>query len=102
MTFSNASAVMIFDGRRSSHTISTIACPTRSVDRAILVRRRNRRGRPAATCRALSASEFIVDAVPIVLQCPATGADEAMSSMNSSSLISPCSEQLARLPDDRP
>ena len=36
-----------------------------------------------------SASEFIVDAVPMVLQWPADGAEEAISSMNSSSLISP-------------
>ena len=36
-----------------------------------------------------SASEFMVDAVPIVLQCPADGAEEATNSMNSSALISP-------------
>ena len=36
-----------------------------------------------------SASEFIVDAVPIVLQWPADGADDATISMNCSWLISP-------------
>ena len=36
-----------------------------------------------------SASEFIVDAVPIVLQCPAEGADDATSSVNPVASISP-------------
>src|SRR3546814_20011746 len=36
-----------------------------------------------------SAIEFIVDAVPIVLQCPADGALSHARSRNSSSLISP-------------
>src|SRR6185369_570656 len=36
-----------------------------------------------------SASEFIVEAVPIVLQYPVDGADEATRRMNSASSISP-------------
>ena len=36
-----------------------------------------------------SASEFIVIAVPIVLQCPADGADDAISSVNFLASISP-------------
>src|SRR4029078_11132821 len=44
---------------------------------------------PGSDMPNASASEFIVDAVPIVLQCPADGADEATNSMNSSPLISP-------------
>ena len=40
-----------------------------------------------------SASAFIVDAVPIVLQCPGDGAEDATSSMNSSWSISPAASR---------
>ena len=55
-----------------------------------------------------SASEFIVDAVPMVLQWPGLGADEATISMNSSSAISPAassrraSQRMVPEPDRRP
>src|SRR3954469_13824000 len=44
---------------------------------------------PGRLIPSASASAFIVDAVPIVLQCPGDGADEATSSTNSASSISP-------------
>jgi len=44
---------------------------------------------PGIDSPKVSAMAFIVEAVPIVLQWPAEGADEAAASMNCSSLISP-------------
>src|ERR1043166_8564372 len=44
---------------------------------------------PGSDMPSASASEFIVEAVPMVLQCPGDGAEEATSSTNSSYLISP-------------
>ena len=43
----------------------------------------------------------MVEAVPIVLQWPGEGAEEATSSMNSLASISPARHHLARLPHDR-
>src|SRR4029450_11579524 len=74
ITFSNASRVMIFDGRRSSHTMSTMrlpdsyACAARSLCGAGIA------APPGNDIPSASASEFIVDAVPVVLQGPADGA----------------------------
>ena len=44
---------------------------------------------PGRLMPSASASAFIVEAVPIVLQCPGDGADDATSSMNPASSISP-------------
>ncbi len=44
---------------------------------------------PGSDMPSASASEFIVEAVPIVLQWPADGADDATSSMNFFSSILP-------------
>src|SRR5216117_3305606 len=44
---------------------------------------------PGRLMPSASASAFIVDAVPIVLQCPGEGAEDATSSMNSAPSISP-------------
>jgi hypothetical protein len=89
MTFSNASRVMMSDGVRPSSTISTIRRPVRYAMRA-----RSRCGagiaaHPGRLIPSASARAFIVVAVPIVLQCPGEGAEDATSSMNSASSISP-------------
>src|SRR3712207_6079622 len=44
---------------------------------------------PGRLIPSASASEFMVEAVPIVLQCPGEGAEEAISSTYSASVISP-------------
>ena len=77
IAFSNAARVSTCDGFRSSHTISTMRFPVRY---AISWRSRWGAGiaaQPGRLMPSASASEFIVEAVPIVLQCPAEGADEA-------------------------
>ncbi len=89
IAFSNAARVSTWEGRRSSRTISTLRLPVRY---AISCRSRCGAGiaaQPGRLIPSASASEFIVEAVPIVLQCPADGADEAMSSVNSRASISP-------------
>src|SRR5919206_2237137 len=44
---------------------------------------------PGSDMPSVSASAFIVDAVPMVLQCPGGGAEEATSSTKAASSISP-------------
>ena len=56
----------------------------------------------AGSCRAPRRASSSSIAVPIVLQCPADGADEATSSTNFRRVDLAAREQLARLPDDRP
>src|SRR5262252_1785042 len=80
---------MIFDGRRSSQTISTMRLPDSYALTARSLWGAGIAADPGSDIPSASASEFIVDAVPIVLQWPGDGADDAMISMNSSSLISP-------------
>ncbi len=80
----NASRVRICDGRKSSLTISTMRLPVRY---AIVARSRYGAGiaaLPGSAMPSPSASAFIVDAVPIVLQWPSDGAAEQTRSMNSS------------------
>src|SRR5689334_1951301 len=80
--FSNASRVMMSDGLRFSSIICTIRLP---VSKANQPRSRYGAGtdaQPGNDMPSASASEFIESAVPIELQCPAEGADEATFSMN--------------------
>ena len=76
----NAARVRMSDGLRSACTISTICRPVRQAHS-----RRSRYGAgiaalPGSDSPSASASEFIVVAVPMVLQKPVEGADEATSS----------------------
>ena len=89
MAFSTAARVSILLGRRFSRTISTARRP---VANAICARSRNGAGmaaQPGNDIPSASASEFIVSAVPMVLQWPADGADAAAIAINSSSSIVP-------------
>ena len=82
--FSNAALVMMSEGRRFSCTIGTIRRP---VSYAICPRSRYGAGiaaQPGSDMPSASASEFIDVAVPMVLQCPTEGAEEATMAMNSS------------------
>ena len=88
IAFSNAARVRIVDGLRSSQTISTLRFPVRY---AISWRSRCGAGiaaHPGRLMPSASASEFMVVAVPMVLQWPADGADDAMSSVNFRASIS--------------
>ena len=84
MTFSNASRVMILEGRRSSHTMSTMRLPVRYAICARSLCGAGMAAQPGSDMPSASASEFMVDAVPMVLQCPGDGAEEATSSTNCS------------------
>ena len=89
IVFSKASRVMMSEGRKSDQTISTMRRP---VSYAICPRSRYGAGiaaAPGICMPSASASEFIVVAVPMVLQYPTDGADDATSSMNPSASISP-------------
>src|SRR6478735_10040526 len=79
----NASLVSTSEGLRSSCTISTMRLPVR-YDTSC----RSRYGagiaaEPGSDMPSASARLFIVEAVPIVLQYPVDGADEATRRMNS-------------------
>ncbi len=77
MAFSNAARVRIFDGVRSSHTISTMRLP---VSYAISARSLYGAGiaaHPGRDMPSASAIEFMVLAVPMVLQCPGEGVASA-------------------------
>gem|GEM_PF-2729592 len=84
-----ASRVRMRDGRRSSCAISTIRLPVRY---AICARSRYGAGiaaHPGNDIPSASATAFMVDAVPMVLQCPADGAEASAASKNVSSSIWP-------------
>ena len=75
---------MMSDGRKFSCTIPTIrrpvsyaACPRSRYGPGIIAE-------PGSDMPSTSCSEFIELAVPIVLQCPTDGADEATIFMKSS------------------
>ena len=70
MAFSNACRVRTLERRRSSLTISTMRLPTRW---AVRLRRESTAGMAAAPERVRpsdSTIHAIVDAVPMVMQCP--------------------------------
>src|SRR5579863_9173223 len=84
MQFSNACRVRMSEGFRSSQTMPTMRFP---VSYAIWPRSRYGAGmaaQPGSDMPSASASAFIVDAVPMVLQWPTDGADDATMVMNSS------------------
>ncbi len=87
--FSKASRVMMSDGFRSSRTMSTMRLPVRY---ATWPRSRCTAGmtaEPGSIMPRASASEFIVVAVPMVLQKPGDGAADATMSMYSVQSILP-------------
>ena len=82
--FSNAFFVIILEGVKSSWTIFTILDP---VSKEICSLSRYGAGitaHPGKDIPNASATEFIEEAVPIVLQWPGLGADAAAISINSS------------------
>src|ERR1700722_1812542 len=89
IAFRNASRHRMSDGLRSAWTISTICRP---VCHAHCCRSRYGAGiaaEPGKDIPNISVNEFMVVAVPIVLQKPVEGADEATISMKPFWLISP-------------
>ena len=89
IAFSNASRVMIDDGRTSSRTMSTMRRPARW---AVSYRRESTAGQVAeyGSCMpSASAMDAIVDAVPIVMQCPLERAMQPSAKKHSSSVIRP-------------
>ena len=77
------------EGRKSSRTISTARIPVRY---AICPRSRYAAGiaaQPVNDSPKASAIAFIVEAVPIVLQCPIDGAEAIAACKNCSRSISP-------------
>ena len=87
--FKKLSRVRMREGRRSSYAISTMRRP---VSYAICPRSRYGAGmaaQPGNDRPSASATAFMVEAVPMVLQCPAEGALLQARCKNSSSSISP-------------
>src|SRR5262249_53369747 len=83
MVFSNALRVRMSEGLRSSCTMATIRSP---VTWAICARSRYGAGiapQPGSDMPSASASAFMVEAVPMVLQWPTDGADDVTRSINS-------------------
>ena len=68
--FSKASRVSILDGVRSSFTISTMRSPVRYDISPLSLRGAGIAAQPGRDIPSPSAREFIVVAVPMVLQCP--------------------------------
>ena len=91
IAFSNAARVMIAEGRRSSRTRPTITWPARW---AVSYRRASTAGQVAeyGSCMpSASAIDAIVDAVPIVMQCPLDLAMQPSANVHSSWVIRPVS-----------
>ena len=89
MALSKASRVRIFEGLRSSRTISMMRRPDIS---ASAIRRESAAGiaaLPGSVMPSVSAIEAMVEAVPITMQCPAERERHASISQNSSSLSRP-------------
>ncbi len=87
--FSNALRVRIRDGRSSSSTIRTTRCPAAC---AISIRRESTAGQaaePGSCMPSASAMQAIVEAVPIVMQCPLERAMRPSAKKHSSSVIRP-------------
>ena len=82
--FSNALRVIILDGVRSSWTIDTILFPVSYEICSLSLYGAGITAHPVKDIPKASATEFIDDAVPIVLQWPILGADDATISINSS------------------
>ncbi len=91
IAFSNASLVMILSGVTSFSTRSTMTCPARC---AVSYRRESTAGQDAeyGSCMpSASAIDAIVDAVPIVMQCPSERDMHPSANAHSSCVIRPAS-----------
>ena len=89
IAFSNAALVMMAEGRRSSRTRPTITWPARC---AVSYRRASTAGQVAeyGSCMpSASAIDAMVDAVPIVMQCPLERAMQPSAKTHSSWVIRP-------------
>ena len=89
IAFSNAALVMMAEGRSSCRTRSTITWPARC---AVSYRRASTAGQVAeyGSCMpSASAIDAIVDAVPIVMQCPLDRAMQPSAKTHSSCVIRP-------------
>src|SRR5882672_6798339 len=89
MAFSKAARVMMSDGFRSSRTISTIRLPVRYAIWPRSLCTAGMAAQPGSIMPSASASEFMVVAVPMVLQKPGDGAEEATISTYSFQSILP-------------
>ena len=89
IAFRNASRVMTSEGLRSSCAISTMRRPVASAIAGRSVYGAGIAAHPVNDMPSASASAFIVEAVPIVLQCPDDGVDAAVAVIMSSSERSP-------------
>src|SRR5438045_4217971 len=87
MTFSNASRVMILEGRRSSHTMSTMRLPVRYAICARSLCGAGMAEQPGSDMTSASASEVMVDAVTLALQMAGLGAGMADSSLRCSHVV---------------
>ena len=91
IAFSNAALVMIWAGVTSCSTRSTMTCPARW---AVSYRRESTAGQDAeyGSCMpSASAIDAIVDAVPIVMQCPSDRDMHPSANAHSSCVIRPAS-----------
>jgi hypothetical protein len=70
IALSNASAVKISDGRRFSHTISTMRRPVALAMRGCAESAAGIETAPGRVSPSVSTAEVIVEAVPIVMQWP--------------------------------
>lgn len=89
IAFSNACRVRICEGRRSSSTIPTIRCPAAC---PISNRRASTAGQaaePGSCMPSASARHAIVEAVPMVMQCPLERAMQPSAKKHSSCVIRP-------------
>src|SRR5436190_524459 len=89
IAFSNAALVMMAEGRRSSRTRPTMTWPARC---AVSYRRASTAGQVAeyGSCTpSASAIDDMVDAVPIVMQCPFERAMQPSAKAHSSWVIRP-------------
>ena len=82
--FSKAGFVMMSEGRRFSCTMPTMRCPVRNAIQPRSLCGPGMAAQPGSDMPRTSASEFMLSAVPIVLQCPALDALAATISMNCS------------------
>ena len=84
MAFSNASLVRILESFKSSFTISTILLPDSWANSFFLESTAGMAAAPGSVSPNASAMQAMVDAVPMVMQCPALLATPISASMMSS------------------
>ena len=86
---SYASVVRIVDGRRSSHTMSTAIRPDSAAIRVCAESAAGIEEAPGSVMPSTSAAAVMVEAVPIVMQCPYERAMPSSSSAHCRSSTSP-------------